>query len=155
MLLSDRCLVAINVAQAIDIQADELISIQGSCEGHLGITHRCLKGREGALIEEEGIGSWPILAADDDVITVAADHLTLVVNTRESRVAGSRVIYGRELPVLVDEPVIHEILIFVNANDTAGGVDAWRLGVSRIRRVDGGVAAFARPEPVDRAGGVL
>src|ERR1022692_2221396 len=124
MLLSDRCLVAINVAQAIDIQADELISIQGSCEGHLGITHRRLNGREGALIEEEGIGSWPILAANDDVIAVAADHLTLIVNTGELRVAGSGVIYGRELPVLVDESMIHRVLIFVNANDNAGGVDS-------------------------------
>jgi len=107
------------IPQVVDVKSDELISIQGSSQGDLRIVDRRLKRREYALVEEERVGSWPIPAVDDYVIAVAADHLALIVDTRELRVAGRRVIDSRELPALVDEPMTHGVLIFVAADDNA------------------------------------
>src|SRR3984885_9465520 len=120
-LMADGCLVAINVAKTVRVQTHELVSIQSDGRCNLRVVYRQLKGREAASIEEERIRSGPILGADNDVVSVAAHHLALIVDAGEIGVAGSGIIHGRELSLLVDEAVIHEILIFIVADYNSSG----------------------------------
>src|SRR5580692_3585697 len=122
-LLADRCLEALNTAQAVDIHADETISVQGVGPGNLRVVQRQREGCEGSLIQQKWIGCRPLSLTDEDIISVSTHHLTLIVDASEVGVAGSGIIHGGELPFLVDETVKHRILAVVLSDNYACGVD--------------------------------
>ena len=123
MLLADGCFVAIDIAKAIDIQAYKLVAIQGGGPGNQSIVYRQLDRCEGALIDKEGIGSGPIQSADNDVVSIAAYHLPLIIDATKWRITSAWIVNRSELAVLINETVAKLILVQPESDYYAVGID--------------------------------
>src|SRR4051794_14952571 len=72
------------------------------------------------------------------------DELAEVVDAIDLGAIGVRIVDRRVGAVAQQEPVPYAVGQVIPSHDLAGGVDAYRLGVSRFRIVDGGEVAAAQ-----------
>src|SRR5277367_387366 len=113
--VGNSCLIPERVSRAVYIKAHELIASHRVRPGNLNIAERQCQRRKRSLIEKKDVGCSPVLAGDDQSISVRADYLARIVDAAEYGVGGPGIVHCGELAALVDKAMLDIVEIVVIA----------------------------------------